>query len=638
MTSSEKPGRSRIEASQASSTGPCSLSSSTTMCTLWPRSSSASITEPKSRSRAKRVMKTKTIRSGRAASVRVAEASAGAVVAGMEFRLPSFGGLRAREPPPMNVLFLLRRPGTIRNYAGPIALLAERGHSVRILYSRLVAKSTGPDDLGPTIELAARFPNVTYGEAPGRSTADGWVGTARVVRVWGDFARYLHPRFADAPLLRERAAHRAKLAVRPRRLGPRGAAIGFRLADSLAKVRSAAAADALGGLFRHLEAAVPPSGTLVAFLRQIRPDAVVVSPLVDTGSDQAEYVKAAQVLGIPSAAAIASWDNLSTKGVIRVRPDRVLVWNEVQRREAAEMHGVPPERVVITGAPRFDAWFERSPSRPREVFMAEVGLPSDRPYALYLCSSPFIAPNESPFVQRWAAAIRASDDPEVHRLGILVRPYPQNAELWDGVDLTGVGARVWPRTAAWVDNEAAAADFYDAIAHSAVVVGINTSALIEAAIAGKNVLTVLDGDFAGTQRGTLHYHYLLHENGGFLREAADLDEHLSQLAAVLHDPGAAEEQTRRFVASFVRPLDRGVPASAAFADAIEQLAARPAAAPRLGVAPRLLRAILAAAAAVRRRRLRHTPAPEPRPGAARRAERAAALERELRAEGAHRET
>ena len=341
----------------------------------------------------------------------------------------------------------------------------------------------------------------------------------------------------------------------------------------LSRVRSAAVADALGGLFRRLEDAIPPSPAVEDALRRSRPDVVLVSPLVDTGSDQAEYVKAAQALRIPSAAAIASWDNLSTKGVMRVRPDRVFVWNEVQRREAAEMHGIPAERVVLTGAPRFDPWFDRSPSRPREAFVREVGLP-DGPYALYLCSSPFIAPNEVPFVERWAKAVRASDDPAVRGLGLLVRPYPQNAEIWEDVAVDGVA--VWPRTAAYVDDEASAADFYDAIAHSAVVVGINTSALIEAAIAGKNVLTVLDGDFAGTQRGTIHYHYLLYENGGFLREASSLREHVSQLSAVLGDAAASEEQTRRFVASFVRPLGPGVSATEALADAIEQLSTIPA--------------------------------------------------------------
>ncbi len=491
----------------------------------------------------------------------------------------------------MNVLFVLRRPGTLRSYAATIRLLAERGHTVDIRFSRLRDKSMGPEELGPARSLAERFPNVTYEEAPGRDPADGWGRIAKTVRTWGDFARYVHPRFADAPLLKERAAHKAKRRFRNSR------AMG-RVADRLAARPSARAAGALGGFFGRMEDAIPPSGRLAAWLRERGYDVVLVSPLVDHGSDQADVVKAARAAGIPTAALIASWDNLSTKGVIRVQPDRVFVWNETQRQEAAEMHGVPPERVVVTGAPRFDPWFARTPSRTREAFLAEVGLPPGRPYILYLCSSPFIAPDEAPFVARWVAAVRGAVDTE-----ILIRPYPQNAHVWEGVD---VGAPVWPREGRYVDDEVSAADFYDAIAHSAVVVGINTSALIEAAIAGKNVLTVVDEDFAGTQRGTLHYHYLLHENGGFLREAGSLDEHVDQLRTALAGRDADAEQTRLFVASFVRPLGPGIEASAALADGIEALAGAHAAHQRKGPAALLLGAPLGATAALRRRRLART--------------------------------
>ncbi|MGE5272769.1 MAG: hypothetical protein ACM3QU_03225 [Verrucomicrobiota bacterium] len=491
----------------------------------------------------------------------------------------------------MKVLFVLRRPGTLRSFAATISLLAERGHTVDVRFSRLRDKSMGPEELGPARALAERFANVTYGEAPGRNPADGWTRIARTVRTWGDFSRYAHPRFADAPLLKERATHKAKRRFR------KSAAMG-RLADGIAKLDSAPAAGALEGFFRQLEGAIPPSTSLAAWLRGQGYDAVLVSPLVDHGSDQADIVKAAQLARIPTGALITSWDNLTTKGVIRVRPDRVFVWNETQRREAGEMHGVPPGRVVVTGAPRFDPWFARTPSRPREAFLAEAGLPPGRPYVLYLCSSPFIAPDEVPFVTRWVKAVRAAVDTE-----ILVRPYPQNAHLWNGVD---VGAAIWPREGRYVDDEASAADFYDAIAYSEVVVGINTSALIEAAIAGKNVLTVADADFAGTQRGTLHYHYLLYENGGFLREAAGLAEHVRQLQGALDGQDADAEQTRRFVTSFVRPLGPEVEASVTLADEIEVLAALPASPPRRGAASWLLHAGLAPAAALRRRRAAHS--------------------------------
>src|SRR3712207_6916201 len=47
--------------------------------------------------------------------------------------------------------------------------------------------------------------------------------------------------------------------------------------------------------------------------------------------------------------------------------------------------------------------------------------------------------------------------------------------------------------------------FYDSLHHAAAVVGVNTTAMIEAAIVGRPVLTVLDDAFALTQRGTLHF-------------------------------------------------------------------------------------------------------------------------------------
>ena len=52
----------------------------------------------------------------------------------------------------------------------------------------------------------------------------------------------------------------------------------------------------------------------------------------------------------------------------------------------------------VTGAQAYDHWFAIRPSTTREEFCARVGLPPDRPYLLYLCSSPFIAPREVEFV------------------------------------------------------------------------------------------------------------------------------------------------------------------------------------------------------------------------------------------------
>ena len=75
--------------------------------------------------------------------------------------------------------------------------------------------------------------------------------------------------------------------------------------------------------------------------------------------------------------------------------------------------------------------------------------------------------------------------------------------------------------------------------------------MIEAAIAGKGVYTVLAPEF--NQGQTIHFHYLLAEHGGFLHVAGSLDEHFEQLTAGLANEEAESDRARSFVASFVRP-------------------------------------------------------------------------------------
>ena len=86
------------------------------------------------------------------------------------------------------------------------------------------------------------------------------------------------------------------------------------------------------------------------------------------------------------------------------------------------------------------------------------------------------------------------------------------------------------------------------------------------------MLTPLAPEFVGTQRGTLHFQYLLFENGGFVHVGTTLDEHLDQLVAALDRGDRAAEQTRRFITSFVRPHGLDRPATPILADAIEELA------------------------------------------------------------------
>lgn len=448
----------------------------------------------------------------------------------------------------MNILYFLRHHGYLKNYESTLRLLLERGHRVRIVFDR-----QKPVPLAD--RLAADYPTFSYEFKP-KLPANEWDRLSRDIRNAGDYLRYLDPVYRDSAKLRQRVEKRVSPELRR-----------F-FAHPLARCRPALrlATDVLRLLHRSL----PVSERVCQFIRDRQPDLVLVTPLVELESPQVEYIRGAQALGVPTALCVNSWDNLTNKGLIWATPERILVWNRFQRTEAVRLHGVPSARVEVTGAQAYDLWFEQRPSTSRQEFMERVGLAPDRPYLLYVCSSEFIAPRERPFVERWIEVIREAEDPALRSAGILIRPHAGHAEQWRGFDASRyLNAAVWPPLGASPITDESKADYYDSMYHSAAVLGINTSAMIEAGIVGRPVHTILAPEFAEGQRGTLHFRYLLRAQGGLLHVSRELPEHLRQLAAALAHPARRDEKARRFVGGFVRPYGLATPATPILADALE---------------------------------------------------------------------
>jgi hypothetical protein len=463
----------------------------------------------------------------------------------------------------MKILFSMRHPGALRNYSSTITELVRRGHEIHLAF--MMQDKLGDGRL--LWELTNDHAGITYGELGKKTPWRFWLSLSRAVRFSTDYLRYLTPEYAGARALADRAGSRA-----PRLL---------RGVMRLPLLRSRAGVRAVSALFRLVERAIPVDGWTRDLIAAQKPDVVLITPLVDLGSDQVDFVKASQALGVRSALCVHSWDNLTNKGLIRVLPDQVYVWNDAQRSEAVSMHGVRPEQVVVTGAPVYDQWFDRRPSTTREAFCRKAGLPAGKPFFLYLCSSQFIAPDEADFVEKWIRAVRSAPDPAVREAGILIRPHPENTQPWQRFDFEEFREVVlWPRGGANPVDAGSKNDYFDSLYHSAAAVGINTSAQIEAGIVGRPVYSVRVPQYAGTQEGTLHFHYLLKEGGGLLHMAATLDEHVAALGSALRRTEEDERKLRSFVQAFVRPAGLDVPATPLLADAVEELARMPSPEPR----------------------------------------------------------
>lgn len=459
----------------------------------------------------------------------------------------------------MKISFFMRHAGYMRNFEPVIRMFAARGHQVDLVFD--MQGKPDPAVLQRYVEeLAESDPNITHRRfKKAGKTLRGVI--AYQMRSAIDYLRYFEPLYDSAPKLRMRASQSVTEWLRT-------------IINILAPYRIAR--EVLKKLFRRIDAVVPIRPEAGGYLRKFRPDLVLLTPLVDMGSGQVEYLRAAQAKGIKTCLCVSSWDNLTNKGVIKTMPDLVTVWNEAQKREAIELHGVEPGKVVVTGAQSYDHWFEWGPSCNRDDFLRKVGLRADRPYILYLCSSEFIAPQEPKFVIRWIEKLRKSDDERLNTAGILVRPHPGNTKPWQDADFRDFeNVTIYPRSGANPINRDSRSDYFDSIFYSEVVVGVNTSAQVEASILGKPIHTILDPEFAETQEGTVHFHLLMNVNGGLLHIAKDLDQHAEMLARQFNETGQRDERARRFVEAFVRPHGISRPAAEFFVSALEELERRP---------------------------------------------------------------
>jgi hypothetical protein len=450
----------------------------------------------------------------------------------------------------MRILIALSHGGFFRHFETVVSSLADRGHEVRVI-TRFIRKTGSDDELEYRQAMTASVAGVEGGsyDLGMIVRGDHWTLPVNLTRACLDYALYFRPQH-NSPQLADRVASHCPRPVR--------AAVRTRAGRRLvAEDRFWRAARRAGALF-------PPDRGIAAQVAQAAPDVVVGCPFVYTFCNDVEYLRAAVKQGIRTVGVVGSWDNLTTKGAAHLLVDRVLVWNEPLADEAEHIHALPRDRIDVTGAAKFDAYFELDRARSREDFCARAGLDPTLPFVLYFGSSKQVAGDESGFVRDLAGCLRASSG--LDRLQMVVRPHPLNVDCWGGFCEPGVA--VFPADGARPDLERPRQDYFDTLTHSAAVVGVNTTAFLEAAVTDRPCLSIVSERHRQGQVERGHFHHLL--DGGFIETSPDLEGAAAIVSRILGGEDPRRAQRRRFVGYFVRPGGMDRRAGEVVAEAIER--------------------------------------------------------------------
>jgi len=272
--------------------------------------------------------------------------------------------------------------------------------------------------------------------------------------------------------------------------------------------------------------------------------------------------------GVRTVAVDPSWDNFTNKLLPVRRVHRLIVWNELMKQQATDLHGYRPEEVLIAGAPQWDLYFRGRPGATRATFFSRIGADPTRklvtltttPRALYAHHDHVLRVMiHAMAAPRWRHAaqilvrLHPRDEIEHYREFegtphvIIEKPFRSTVPAGDGlaVDITA-------------ENQQHLAD---TLRHSDVIVNVASTIAVEAAIFDTPVVNVsFDGETPceWTRSARRYYrftHYVNVTRHDAVRVAEQPEDLVELIGRYLDDPSRDREGRRRIVIEQVQFLD-----------------------------------------------------------------------------------
>jgi hypothetical protein len=271
--------------------------------------------------------------------------------------------------------------------------------------------------------------------------------------------------------------------------------------------------------------------------------------------------------GVRSMALDPSWDNFTNKLLPVRRVSRLIVWNDLMKQQAIDLHGYRPDEVRVAGAPQWDVYF-RSAGTVREAFFARIGADPSRRLITLSTTPRELYSHHDHVLRVLVRAMAAGSWPKVQ---VLVRLHPRD-------DLSAYAAfqnvpnvlieKPFRATRA-VSGDGLAIDvtaenqqhLADTMRHSDVVVNVASTLAVEAAIVDTPVVNIsFDGEqpsewVRSARRYYRFTHYTNVTRHGAVRVAETPEQLVTYIGRYLDEPSLDREGRRAVAAEQCQFLD-----------------------------------------------------------------------------------
>lgn len=276
-----------------------------------------------------------------------------------------------------------------------------------------------------------------------------------------------------------------------------------------------------------------------------------------------ELLNAAHSAGVPSVGIVRSWDNIH-KG-IRSRPQKLTVWNEVNKQELLDFEQYPEKDIVIAGAPQFDQYFKPENILTRRAFFEKKGLDPTRPLIFFASLGYFFVGNdETEWMDRLIEGIDSGEIEGKPQLICRLHPFSkyehfEKYQQHPEVNLSYC-SRYWP-SLTWYMTKEDMIEMANMLAHSDVVITPGSTVTLEAAIF--NIPTIVPTFHTYQPERMKNYfntwvlgkHFARIKHQGLVPFAENVENFLPLINQGLQDKSWYQEQRRELVRQYVHFTD-----------------------------------------------------------------------------------
>jgi hypothetical protein len=133
-------------------------------------------------------------------------------------------------------------------------------------------------------------------------------------------------------------------------------------------------------LFRWFDFKIVKNNSFDTFFEKYKPSLVFLANLFE--DHEVNLLRAAKKNNVFSIGLINSWDRVTARCILRLLPNKLIVFNDAVKEEVVETNYVKPTDIFVSGLPQYDYYFLPVESR-RGDFLEKVGLGEDDKVIFY---------------------------------------------------------------------------------------------------------------------------------------------------------------------------------------------------------------------------------------------------------------